>query len=146
MLLDRWRTNWRHVAAPRAWQAFSTLRLQLAGIAAATAAMAYRGRSRAIKCLQAGPKKGTNGRLEALEERIRRQTAIHRITAFRPRTGRTPSRFSQPCTSTKAYRLAASTPGAPGFGGRGWSQFTAFTPSRSHSPAIVARCPGVEPQ
>lgn len=27
--LDHRRTNWRHVAAPRAWQAFSELRLQL---------------------------------------------------------------------------------------------------------------------
>lgn len=30
MLLDLPRMNWRHVAAPRAWQAFSSLSLQLA--------------------------------------------------------------------------------------------------------------------
>jgi hypothetical protein len=58
MLLDQRRTNWRHVAAPRAWQAFSALRLQLAEIAAATAAMAYRRYSRAMKCLQADAHEG----------------------------------------------------------------------------------------
>lgn len=42
MLLDQRRMNWRHVAAPRAWQTFSVLRPPLAEIAAATTAMAYR--------------------------------------------------------------------------------------------------------
>jgi hypothetical protein len=31
MLLDLARMDWRHVAAPRAWQVFSLLSLQLAG-------------------------------------------------------------------------------------------------------------------
>lgn len=53
MLLDQRRTNWQHLAALRAWQAFSALRLQLTEIATATAAMAYSGYSCAMKCLQA---------------------------------------------------------------------------------------------
>lgn len=42
MLLDQRHMNWRHVGAPRTWQTFSALRPQLAEIAAATTAMAYR--------------------------------------------------------------------------------------------------------
>ena len=53
MLPYRLRMDWQHVAVPRAWQAFDALRLQLDEIAAATAAMAYRKRSRAMKRLQA---------------------------------------------------------------------------------------------
>lgn len=57
MLLHQRCMNWRHVAAPRAWQAFSTLRLQLAGIAAATAAMAYRRCSHATSAYKQRPRK-----------------------------------------------------------------------------------------
>lgn len=58
MLLDQRRMNRRQVAAPRARQEFSELRLQLGEIAAATAAMAYRRCSRAMKCLQADAHEG----------------------------------------------------------------------------------------
>jgi hypothetical protein len=58
MLLNQQRTNRRHVAQPPAWQAFSALRFQLAEIAAATTAMAYRRYSRAMTCLPADAYEG----------------------------------------------------------------------------------------
>lgn len=61
-MLDRRRINWRYVAAPHALQVFSALRLHLAEIAAATAAMATVGSPARRRVCKQTPTKAANGR------------------------------------------------------------------------------------
>lgn len=85
--LDQRHMNWRHVGAPRAWQTFSALRPQLAEIAAATTATAYRRcPARRSGCKQT-PKKAATGRQCEYEEPQRSWPSAHRTSGPLPACG-----------------------------------------------------------